>query len=143
MKRTGFKRQMPAERIKPVYAPIDGQRAVMWRSDDSGPVAAPKSMIRRSESYRRCHPSLNCAHCGRVGLSQAAHADAGKGMSLKADDGTCFPLCASSLGGAGCHVLFGASGKLGKLQRRVLEDQYGEATRALAKSSGNWPKRWE
>jgi hypothetical protein len=102
-----------------------------------------KTTARRSEPYKRWVASLNCAHCGRVGYSQAAHADAGKGMALKADDGTCFPLCAPSVGVEGCHVLYGASGKLGKTMRRQLEEQHGEATRALAKSSGHWPKGWE
>lgn len=142
MKRSGFKRQPKANRVKPVYAPIAWQRAVIKRADDRAPVSAPKSIIRRSEEYRRWVASLNCAHCGRVGLSQAAHADAGKGMALKADDGTCFPLCASSLGDEGCHVLFGASGKLGKSVRRELEEKHGVATRALAIETGQWPKGW-
>jgi hypothetical protein len=102
----------------------------------------PKTAARRSEKYRRWVASLPCAHCGLVGYSQAAHADAGKGMALKADDGTCFPLCAPSLGVSGCHALYGASGKLGKTVRRHLEAQHGWATRLLAKDTGNWPKSW-
>ena len=144
MKRSGFKRHPPPARIKPVYAPITEQRAVLRRADgnDRATVAVPKSVIRRSEKYRRWVASLNCAHCGRVGFSQAAHADAGKGMALKADDGTCFPLCAESPGSSGCHVLFGASGQLGKTVRRHLEWQHGFATRELARETGHWPKTW-
>ncbi len=57
-------------------------------------VQVPKDPPLRSEPYRRYVASLPCAHCGRAGPSQCAHADEGKGLSLKASDRTCFPLCA-------------------------------------------------
>jgi hypothetical protein len=146
MKRTGFKRPELPPRQKPVYAPPkEPVRAVLRRADGNARmcVPIPKAPPRRSEKYRRWVASLPCAHCRRVGLSQAAHADTGKGMGMKSDDSTCFPLCCASLGSAGCHVLFGASGKLNKPVRQHYEEKHGDATRALAKQTGHWPKGWE
>lgn len=144
MKRTGFKRPEFPTRAQPSYAPIKDQRAVLRRADgnDRLLVPLPKDEPRRSESYRRWVASLNCAHCGAQGRSQAAHADIGKGLGIKSDDGTCFPLCAETPDLPGCHVLYGASGKLGKAVRRELEEQHGFNTRALAKETGRWPKWW-
>lgn len=144
MKRTGFKRPELPARAKPSYAPIKDQRAVLRRVDGNARlvVAVPKVKPMRSEPYRRWVASLPCAHCRRIGISQAAHADAGKGMATKSDDRTCFPLCAETPDLPGCHVLYGASGKLGKTARRELEEQHGFNTRALAKETGRWPKWW-
>lgn len=61
----------------------------------------------RSEPYRRYVASLPCYRCGLVGFSQAAHADEGKGMGLKTDDMTCYPLCSTSYGDPGCHEFVG------------------------------------
>jgi hypothetical protein len=146
MKRSGFKRPLSPVRVRPVYAPpAEPVRAVMRRADgnDRMTVAVPKVVPRRSEPYRRWVASLPCAHCSRVGHSQAAHADQDKGTGTKTDDGTCYPLCATQLGEPGCHDRIGASGDDGKAARRELEAKHGEATRALAKSTGHWPKGWE
>lgn len=61
----------------------------------------------RSEQYRRYVASLPCYRCGIEGFSQAAHADEGKGMGLKTDDLTCYPLCGQRINDAGCHEYVG------------------------------------
>ena len=98
-------------------------------------TAFPKAAPMRSEKYRRLVASLPCAHCGKAGPSQAAHADEGKGLAMKASDETCYPLCADSPGRRGCHSLIGASGLFSREQRRTLEARYAEQTRkALVKT---------
>ena len=94
-------------------------------------TAYPKTEYVRDKAYRRWVASLDCAHCGKPGPSQAAHADEGKGMSIKASDDTCYPLCADWPGRRGCHSLIGASGLFSREQRRALECVYSESTRAL------------
>lgn len=89
----------------------------------------PKSRPVRDESYRRLVASLQCAHCGRAGPSQAAHADQGKGLAMKSCDLTCYPACADSPGRQGCHSLIGASGMFTRDQRRTLEQKYAAQTR--------------
>lgn len=54
-----------------------------------------KTPIFRSEAWRRAVASLPCALCKREGETQAAHPNhIGKGLSLKAPDCWCVPLCA-------------------------------------------------
>ncbi len=89
----------------------------------------PKSRPVRDESYRRLVAALDCAHCGRPGPSQAAHADFGKGLGMKSSDETCFPLCADSPGRQGCHSIIGASGMFKREHRRTLEAKYAAQTR--------------
>lgn len=92
-------------------------------------VGYPKAKPVRDESYRRLVASLPCSHCGRLGPSQAAHGDEGKGLGLKASDLTCYPLCADSPGRQGCHSIIGASGMFSKEHRRILEKRYAAQTR--------------
>lgn len=90
----------------------------------------PKAHPWRSEAYRRLVAALPCAHCGMQGHSQAAHADEGKGLSMKACDSTCYPLCGPRLGMPGCHHLIGTSGAFSRMARREIEHRYSEQTRA-------------
>ena len=92
-------------------------------------TSIPKRPPVRDEAYRRLVAALPCAHCGRAGPSQAAHADAGKGLGMKSCDLTCFPLCADGPGRKGCHSMIGASGLFTKEQRRTLEAKYAAQTR--------------
>lgn len=92
-------------------------------------VPIPKERPVRDEAYRRRVAALPCAHCGRIGQSQAAHGDEGKGMGIKSSDETCFPLCADSPGRRGCHSLLGSSGLFSQAVRRKLEAYYSEQTR--------------
>jgi len=94
-------------------------------------TAHPKAKPVRDERYRRLVASLPCAHCQRHPPSQAAHADAGKGMGIKGCDSAIYPSCADGPGRRGCHTLIGASGVFSRQQRRELERRYVESTRQL------------
>lgn len=88
-------------------------------------MIGPKVHKVRSEPYRRYVASLPCYRCGIHGYSQAAHADEGKGMGLKTDDLTCYPLCGphyfASTGEitAGCHEFVGRNSP--RSERRGFE----------------------
>lgn len=82
-------------------------------------MIGPKVPKVRSEPYRRYVASLPCYRCGIHGYSQAAHADEGKGMGLKTDDLTCYPLCGPRLDEPGCHEFVGRA--LAREDRRAYE----------------------
>ena len=105
-------------------------------------VPLPKAEPYRSEPYRRYVASLPCIHCGREGISQAAHSDTGKGMGIKSCDSTCIPLCADLVGRRGCHSIMGASGMLTRHQRRHVETAYVLAVQKRAAEEGHWPHGW-
>lgn len=146
VKRSGFKRKTftPApkpERVVTLYR-VDRPWNVATIGMDV--IAAPRDSPVRSEPYRRLVAAMDCIHCGKVATldypSQAAHADEGKGLQIKSDDRTCFPLCVA------CHILIGASGAYTKHERRALEGDYGERTRGAIVASGRWPPglpHWE
>jgi hypothetical protein len=102
----------------------------------------PKENALRDEGYRRWVASLDCIHCGSPGPCQAAHADQGKGKSIKADDRRIFPLCAAKPMRRGCHDIFGDTGTFRQEHRRQLEDRYVRITQERAIEEGAWPKRW-
>jgi len=106
-------------------------------------TARPKNPPKRSEPYRRWVATLPCAHCRIENHSNACHADEGKGAWIKAGDETCWPGCVDRPGVVGCHTLLGATGKLGKVERRRLERIYAAETRTLARETGHWPKEWD
>lgn len=106
-------------------------------------VAVPKEELVRSEPYRRLVAQLPCIWCGICGYSQHAHLNLGKGMGLKTDDRTGFPLCCSRPGIEGCHVAYD--------QYRLIEGadsdlhheyglEWGRITRHTILTSGLWPK---
>lgn len=103
-------------------------------------LAVEKENPLECRAYRILVASLPCAHCGVWGHSQCAHQDMGKGANLKTDDRTCFPLCCTRPGIPGCHVLFGATGKIPRAERRLLEAHYGRQTRQTIRARGQWPK---
>ena len=105
-------------------------------------VPLPKEQPWRSEEYRRLVASYPCIHCGRSGPSQAAHADQGKGLGIKSDDRTAFPLCADGPSRRGCHSLIGIDAMFTRNQRRILERNYGGATRERIKAEGKWKPEW-
>lgn len=131
----GFKPKLPPPRpVKTTtYTPRPREAAVRVNDGRARMVVqVPKAKAWRSEEYRRLVASLPCAHCGRPGPSQAAHADsAGKGMGIKSPDSELMPLCADSPGRMGCHQLISGSGLFTKEHRRILERQYVQATKAL------------
>jgi hypothetical protein len=102
----------------------------------------PKADVWRCEAYRRLVASMDCAHCGRGGPSQAAHADQGKGAAIKADDRTCYPACADSYLRKGCHSLIGGSGLFTRDQRRTIEQNHARKTREHIRNTGQWKAAW-
>jgi len=137
MKRTGFKRpelQRASRQLYRITRPYSAQEA----SQMVAPV--PKAAPIRSEEYRRLVAALPCIRCGIEGYSQAAHADDGKGLAIKADDRTCYPACGPRPGIPGCHWVMGTSGLFGREEKRALEAEYGTRTRFRIASEGNWPQ---
>jgi hypothetical protein len=101
----------------------------------------PKTASTRSEAYRRAVAALPCLRCGIEGHTQAAHGDAGKGLSLKSSDLTCYPLCGPHDGEPGCHYVIGMTGTLSKAERRWFEEQsMKEAQEKLKRNSEHDPK---
>ena len=72
----------------------------------SGP---PRQGPARDEDYRAWIRTLPCCACLAEGRSEAAHTGADGGMSMKASDYSCVPLCAD------CHTRApGAYHRIGK-----------------------------
>lgn len=148
MKRTGFARPtLPPRADRSAefagFVPRPRSAACPITVNAAGMVTPiPKGNARRSPAYLRWVATLACAHCGRAGPSQAAHADEGKGMSIKAPDDTAMPLCADAPGRRGCHSLIGTDGMFNRVTRRALEQTYGARTRDTARETGHWPPEW-
>lgn len=96
--------------------------------------AVKKESPARSEAYRRLVAAMPCADCRHPGPCQAAHANQGKGLALKTDDRTCFPLCPR------CHRMHDQGAHTSREMRRDMEAQWGAATRAAILAAGIWPK---
>ncbi len=118
-------------------------RAVVAMGPATSGITIEKEHLVRSEPYRRLVAQLPCIWCGICGYSQHAHLNLGKGMGLKTDDRTGFPLCCSRPGIEGCHVAYD--------QYRLIEgadsdlhheygQEWGRITRHTILTSGLWPK---
>ena len=101
-------------------------RAANMGSSTTAAAPIPKAV--RSEPYRRAVATLPCAICGVPGYSQAAHANTGKGMGMKACDLTCFPACGPRLGFQGCHAALDQGALFLKAVRRELEPVWAADT---------------
>lgn len=149
MKRTGFKgrapqaqnsdpdrvRSMPTVAPGAFRAPEPVASAPAARVEKSAPV--------RSEAYRRAVASLPCAICKVPGHSQAAHANTGKGVGLKACDLTCFPACGPRPGEPGCHAELDQGALFTKAVRRELELVWAADTQRRIQAMGLWPKNMQ
>lgn len=105
--------------------------------------AQPKQDIQTSEAYRRAVAALPCIWCGIAGYSQHAHLNLGKGMGLKTDDRTGFPLCCARPGIEGCHIPYDQYRLMegGREQHRAYGLEWGRITRHTILESGQWPAR--
>jgi hypothetical protein len=134
-------RGTPKRYVKPEREPI-AHKPLARRPNYAASVplhAQPKEAPAVHEGYRRLVAARPCFHCGKVGHSQAAHADQGKGLQIKSDDRTCFPLCATTPTLPGCHDLIGAGALMAKMDRREYEIRAGAATRSAIVAEGLWP----
>lgn len=142
----GFQRRRPGPAAEVERAPRELPR--LYRPCPQAVITqvarpVPKENPARSEKYLRLVASLPCIMCKRVGFSQAAHCDMGKGASIKADDRQTFPACATRPGAPGCHDIIGASGAYTKEERRALEARNAALTRAEIRRRGLWPPELE
>ena len=137
MRRTGFARKVYTPPPRAALVPLT--RPVVYVDTERAPVVVAKEGAARSEEYRRLVAALPCIVCGIAGISQAAHADMGKGQGIKTDDRTCYPACSTQPGRVGCHDMMGASGTLTKKERRAAERLYAQITRARIVADGLWP----
>ena len=71
----------------------------------------------RDEAYLAWIRAMPCIACGAAGRSQAAHTGSDGGMSQKASDYSCVPLCAD------CHTQ--ASGAYHRIGKRAFEQRMG------------------
>lgn len=98
-----------------------------------------KEAVLRSEPYRRYVASCECFGCGLEGWSQCAHPNSakyGKGLSRKAGDQYCFPLCAPRYGMPGCHFQFDQCIDMSLEDRIELEGKYISRMQARAIADG-------
>ena len=145
MKRAGFKPRAPhreardPDRVRSMPTVAPGA----FRSPN--PVCeAPAAQVAkatpvRSEPYRRAVATLPCAICGVHGSSQAAHANHGKGMGMKACDLTCFPACGPRPGEQGCHAKLDQGALFTKAVRRTLEPAWAADTQRRLLTMGLVP----
>lgn len=111
-------------------------------------IAVHKEKAIESEPYRRLVAKLPCMWCGIEGYSQHAHLNLGKGLGLKTDDRTGFPLCCSRPGVEGCHVAYDNYRLLesgGREAHREYGLEAGRFTREQVRKAGLWPAslpRW-
>ena len=80
----------------------------------SGP---PRKGPARDEDYKNWIRTLACCACGIEGHSEAAHTGAEGGMSMKASDYSCVPLCAD------CHTQ--APGAYHRVGKQAFESARG------------------
>ncbi|MYZ41400.1 hypothetical protein [Schauerella aestuarii] len=94
-------------------------------------ISCPKNTRLRSEKHRRNVASLACVKCGLQGFTQAAHANFGKGLGLKACDSQLMALCVN------CHRHHDSGGMNRDLRRRQ-EVQFIDLTRAELIARSLW-----
>jgi len=82
-------------------------------------TAQPRKGPPRDEAYKAWIRTLPCLGCNAEGRSEAAHTGSDGGMSMKASDYSCVPLCAN------CHTVSAAAyhriGKAAFEERHQLE----------------------
>ena len=161
MKRTGFKRnalapaapqnreQRLAERAQRSMSAAKAtthlattKSVVVMGSATSG-IAILKTDALESVAYRKVVAALPCQWCGISGYSQHAHLNLGKGLGLKTDDRTGFPLCCTRPGVEGCHMAYDQYRLIevgGREAHREYGQEWGRITRHTIEQAGQWPK---
>ena len=136
--------QKPAREYRMPVAHPDAFRNPVAITTAAEPIAKSDAVI--CEPYRRAVAGLRCIHCGVLGYSQCAHANTGKGVSIKVCDLQSFPLCTvhpDSDGTLvqGCHERFDQGALFSKLVRRDLEQAWIADTQRKIYIMGLWPKK--
>lgn len=106
-------------------------------------IAIEKESAVESEPYQRLVAKLPCFWCGIKGYSQHAQLNYGKGLGMKTDDRTGFPLCCSRPGIEGCHVAYDQYHLFDEAPREVYRDyglEWARITRHTILTNGQWPK---
>lgn len=138
---TATKEQRPWARAL-VDSTVRGLTPGTYTGSTSGEVIEKEDAL-VCEAYRRLVRAMPCAFCGYPPPSQFCHGDMGKGMGLKTDDRTGWPGCGPRIergeSEPGCHHYVGTSGKLPKAERRRIESELAEKTRAEILRRGIWP----
>lgn len=138
----GFQRKSPALRPCTQVEYTPRARAAAVAVHDGGAcmvVQVPKENALQHQKYMDVVRRMACMHCGRAAPSQFCHADEGKGLAIKSDCRLGWPGCADGPGRVGCHSLIGSTGNLKREHKRLLEANYGRATRALVRAADQWP----
>ena len=99
--------------------------AVHGRKSQGRAFSSIRKRPPRDKEYRAWICSLPCAACGVPGRSEAAHTGSDGGMSMKASDYTCVPLCTD------CHTQ--APGAYHRIGKRAFERAHGISFAELAK----------
>ena len=88
----------------------------------------------RDEGYLAWIRTLPCTACDIAGRSEAAHTGTDGGMSQKASDYSCVPLCAD------CHTQ--APGAFHRIGKRAFEERNGLSfTRMVERLNAQWRTR--
>lgn len=149
MRRTGFKTRAPQamarnpDRVRSMPTVVPGAFRAPEPVASEPSARVEKSAPVRSEAYRRAVATLPCVICGVPGYSQAAHANTGKGMGLKACDLTCFPACGPRPGIHGCHAALDQGALFTKAVRRELEPVWAADTQRRILAMGLWPENMQ
>jgi hypothetical protein len=127
------------DRVRAIPAVTPGAFRAPTKVASTPAARVEKAAPVRSEAYRRAVASLPCVICGAIGHSQAAHANTGKGMGIKACDLTCFPACGARYGIPGCHAAIDQGALFPKHVRRGLEPVWAADTQRRIHAMGLWP----
>lgn len=103
----------------------------------TGPVVKGKAL--ESSAYENAVRDLGyCMRCGWRGRPQFCHRDEGKGVGMKTDVREGWPGCDTCHGWLGGHK---GGGRMPKEERRAVELELGQRTRAAVLAAGTWPAR--
>ena len=108
--------------------------AIHGRKTERRAVSPTRNGPPRDDAYKAWIRTLPCVACGIEGRSEAAHTGADGGMSMKASDYSCVPLC------SGCHTQ--APGAYHRVGKRAFELRYGICfARIVAQLRQEWRRK--
>jgi hypothetical protein len=118
------------------YTVLDKQTEPERKPPVKAKRATPRRGPERNPAYLAWVRTLPCTGCRREGRSEAAHTGTDCGMSQKASDLTCIPLCAD------CHTQRADSYHRIAGGRRGFERRYRlNLVRLVARLNAEWRER--